>query len=330
MKEIKRNNYPSIIKKEIDLENIINYEDIDLELITNLINDVISNYTYNTFDLLKLLKDNFNDNLVNTITGIKDFSDVRFNCCYATTLLKNKLNDEGINSKIISYKSTGFSSPYGDSLIKEAHMSLLIPTKRNNRIFYLILDPGLRIPIPIGFYSEDDQTLIKIDNDEIIIKKTNHKDYQYCMKITGYNRYSANNTSCSCKEFFDINYETLNPLEVLFPISYEILEGYRIINYSTCKNNRASIKLMIIDKYLECRDDNNNIKINFYELNNKSKDDLIILLQPFTKKLNVDTEELIKIILFTIDHVYEFINSVINKNVFKEKMIINKNTLLNI
>ena len=318
MKEIKRKNHASIIKKEIDLNNLVNYESLDLKLITHLLNEVITENIFSTIDLLKLLKDNYHENITKTIKKLKDYSSVRFNCCYATIVLKNKLEKLGIDTKIISYKSIGFSSPYGDDLIKEAHMAILIPTIRHNKICYIILDPGLRIPAPIEFFANSIKTVIEIDNDEIIIEKTKLAEYPYSIEIKGYNRYSTNDISYQCKEFFDTKYETINPLDILFPIAYEILEGYRMINYTLDNDTWASIKIMVINQYLECIDQKTRIKISFSELKQMEKSDLIKILVPFKYKLNTDVEELVDIIFFTIEHSTEFLSMVINKNVVKE------------
>ena len=324
MKEIKRGNYPSIFKQEIDLSHPISYYDLDLEMINQLLNEVIMTYTYSTIDLLQLLKENYQGDLRDAIRNIHNYSGVRFNCYYATVLLKEKLKEKGIDTNIISYKSIGFSTSSGDDLIKEAHMALLIPTIRNQKIYYVVLDPGLRIPSPIEFYADIDKTIVQIDHDEIIIEKTELEDYPYTMIMKGYNRYSTSQISYQSQEFFDVRYETINPVDVLFPISYQILNGYRIINYSINKSDWAFIKIMIIDEYLECCDYLNHIQIPFYELEQWRLEDFVKVLEPFTNKLGIDKEILIDTILFVLAHQQEFLNSIIDERVLIE----NKKSLI--
>ena len=55
---ISRDRYTSIKKKRIT--SFIDYNSLDLNLISKLLNQVIQNYTYSTFDLIKLIKENFN------------------------------------------------------------------------------------------------------------------------------------------------------------------------------------------------------------------------------------------------------------------------------
>lgn len=136
--------FKPIRKKPIPLNNLISFEKINIDKLETLLNDVISHYTYNTFDLLKLVMSNYDGNLRESIERIDDYSDVRFNCFYACKLLKEKLNDIGLKSYLISYKSVGFSLNKGDEIIKEAHMALVIPTIKEKKVFYILLDPGVK------------------------------------------------------------------------------------------------------------------------------------------------------------------------------------------
>lgn len=319
MKEVRREGYPSIIKKKINLDNVMLYEDLDLGVIVDKLNEVISQPTYSTLDLIQLLKGHYQQNIKATIKQIKDYSKVRFNCCYATLLLKEKLEKIGIATKIVSYRSIGFSTSYGDSMIKEAHMALYLPTKRDGELYYIILDPGLRIPEPICFWRKNRRTLMNIDYDEIVVEKESG-DYSYSTRIKGYNRYSTDNRSYQCKEYVDLEYEVVNPLEILFPISYELLDGYRVIHYSKNKEDSATIKIMIIDGYLECMDCDSKIRIDFQKLKSKSQSQLIEIVKTYAIKLHSPVEEIVENIKFIIEHREEFMNQVIDKRIVKEKI----------
>lgn len=297
---ITRTSFKSIRKRIIPLKNLINYDDIDIEVLNKILNDVISNNVYNTFDLLTLVKRNYNGNLINAINKIKDYSDVRFNCFYACKILKNKLDDLNIKSYLISYKSIGFSNEQGDNLIKEAHMSVIIPTKRNNKVYYILMDPGLRIPECMCFYKDEDATEIKIDEDIITIKKTDDEIYNYTMIMEGYNRYSVSDISYRCQEYFDLDHELINPEELLFPVVFSVLLGYRAIRFSSDKNNQASIKMMVIDEYLEVIANQECKRLSFKELDNMTDAELRRVLQQSTKILNIDDYEFMLLIRFIL------------------------------
>lgn len=312
---IERGSFKPIKKKLISLDNLPCFDSINLAKINALLNEVISGYSYNTIDLLTLLMNNYNGDLVSSIANIQDYSNVRFNCYHATKMLKKELNKIGIKSYLISYKSIGFSNSYGDSLIKEAHMSLVIPTIKENKVYYILLDPGLRIPEALCFFANDNETTLNIDNDIIKIKRTNDDFYNYTMEMTGYNRYSVTNTSYSCEEHFDITHELLNPEELLFPVSYYILSGYRIISFNVDKNKAAIIKLMLVEESLECSSSKSTIKIDFKEISLLTTEQLKSLLKSYTDILNEDLDILVATIKFMVDKSHDFINNVVDKNV---------------
>ena len=79
MKEIVREGFTSIYKREINLNDAINYDSLDFELIKNLLNEVIVDNIYSTIDLLKLVKDNYKGNILDAIESIDDYSNVIFN-----------------------------------------------------------------------------------------------------------------------------------------------------------------------------------------------------------------------------------------------------------
>ena len=291
--KIERIGFKPIRKKTIPLNNLISFEKINIDKLETLLNDVISHYTYNTFDLLKLVMSNYDGNLRESIERIDDYSDVRFNCFYACKLLKEKLNDIGLKSYLISYKSV-------DEIIKEAHMALVIPTIKEKKVFYILLDPGLRIPKCITFYKDDAETNIIIDNDEITIKRCNDSLYSHTMIMQGYNRYSENSNSYFCQEYFDINDELINPIDVLFPVSLYVLFGYRVIRFNVQKNNQAFIKLMLVDECIEIKNNQEYKKISFSELASMSDINLRMKIKKVTQILKIDDYEFMRLIRFVL------------------------------
>lgn len=297
---LKRDNFKSIKKKTILLNNLVKFSDLDINLLNRLLNEVITEYTYNTFDLMSLLKTNYDGNLKTSINKIKDYSSVRFNCYYACKKLIEKLNKINIKSYLISYKSIGFSSVLGDDLIKEAHMSLVIPTINDGKVYYILMDPGLRIPECMCFYRDEDEKILEIDNDIITIKKNDDKVYNYTMIMEGFNRYSNDSTSYKCQEYFDLDHELINPEELLFPTSYYVLLGYRAIKFSEDKQKRASIKLMVVDEYIEISNVHEYKKVSFKELNMLTDAELRRLIKNTTSILNIDDYEFMLLIRFIL------------------------------
>lgn len=298
---IDRTYFKPIRKRIIPLDNLIAYEDIDIENINTLLNRVISENIFDTFDLLRLVKDNYQGNVEETIRNIKDYSSVRFNCYHACKILKGEIESLDIKAYLISYKSIGFSDEFGDNLIKEAHMSLVIPTIKDNKIYYILMDPGLRIPEVIGFYKNDTKTEIIIDEDLIRIEKCNDEIYNYTMIMEGSNRYSISSVSYRCQEYFDLKHEVLNPEDVLFPVALYVLFGYRMIRFNRNKTMQASIKLLLEEEILEISSFKEYKKISFRELENIDEKQFADIIKYLVNILDINERELYLLIKFIVD-----------------------------
>lgn len=198
-------------------------------------------------------------------------------------------------------------------------MSLLLRTKRDNDDYYLILDPGYRLPEPIGFYPKNRNSEIMIDNDIIEIALTNEELYPYTMNMKGYNKYSASNTSYECREYFNTNYETINPENILYPLSYKVLDSYRAIRYSENSSNRATIKIMLLDQYIECINADKREIFTFKDFKKFNRKKLIESLLPYTDVLKLSSKIISEDFNFLINNYEEFVNNVIRKEVVKEK-----------
>ena len=99
MKKITRKNGPTILKRKIDLKNLIPYETIDIDL-EKLIDEVVTTTIYSTVDLLKLLKESYQGNFKKAIEDIQDYSSVRFNCYYKGKIVKRKTRRKKYKNKL--------------------------------------------------------------------------------------------------------------------------------------------------------------------------------------------------------------------------------------
>ncbi len=99
MKKITRKNGPTILKRKIDLKNLIPYETIDIDL-EKLIDEVVTTTIYSTVDLLKLLKESYQENFKKAIEDIQDYSSLRFNCYYKDEIVKRKTRRKKYKNKL--------------------------------------------------------------------------------------------------------------------------------------------------------------------------------------------------------------------------------------
>ena len=321
--EILRDGNFSIKKEIIDLSNLDIYNEERISNVSYLIPSVMEEYPISTFGMITLLRENYYRSLEDTIKKISgfDYDKVRCNCYYLSKVLKEKLNSMGIKSYYLTYKANHFALNSGDKIAKEAHISLLYPTIKNDRIYYTIFDPGLKIVKPLSFYRNEGMDAVK-DNDLITLigYENSDNDYPYYVNMDGINPYSYNRYPHNVCQRFNPNYETVNIVEMLFPISYYLLTGYKATIFSKDISKRAYVTLYHIDRKVELFDEESNMLISYSydDIMQMDKNILINKLKDICKKLDLDLMELLEDIYFMIDVHDEYMNSIMNKQVLNE------------
>lgn len=303
----------SINKYDKSIENELSY----------LIVDVMENYSISSFDLITLLRKKYNGSLTDTIKkiDIDDYDKVRLNCYYQSKVLKDKLEKLGINAYYLTYQASHFALNSGDAKMKEAHVSLVYPTIRNDRLYYIIFDPGLKVYKPIGFY--DKNSSVSINNKDLTVGieyDNNNINYPYSIYVNGINPYSYTSYSHNVIQRFNPIFKTINMDEMMYPIVYNLLLEYKSIIFSKDMLKRVYITLKHIDKKVEFANFSKNriytytyeelLEMNYNSLKNKLRD--------ICFKLNLDINDVIENIIFMIDVHDDFLNHVMDKDVLKE------------
>lgn len=320
--KIKRENTYDIVKEKINLNTIPNFSISKYLSSKHILKKVINREVIDTFDFITIVRKNCNGNIekLNKKWDISDFKDVKYNCYYLCKVLKKELENIGINCKYISYQANGFSTPVGDKIIKEAHISLVWITKRNNKPFITLYDPGLYIDKPISFYKGEDSQVVKIKKGNFsIVCNKNKKDndlYPYIQVINGKNKNCFGDKFYAISYKFNPLYETKNLDEMLYPISLSLLIGFKVSNINN-KKNGAYIKLILLSKYIEFYNVHTKIltRITFDELSSITKPDLKESLLITCKLLNKDVDTIVDDIYFIVDNYDNYMTSVINNDI---------------
>lgn len=313
----------SIRKEVISLDNLDIYDGQKILESTFLILDTLENYPINTFGLITILRKNYISSLLKTYDVLNkvDYDPVKCNCYYLSKILKDKLTKFDINANYMTHKAHFFALDSGDKKIKEAHISLIYPTMRNDKLYYVIYDPGLKIDRPLGFYSH--KSMGKIINQKLEIEvgyDMIDKNYPYYVSLDGVNPYSYNLYPHNVCQRFNPEYRTLNIDELLYPISYKLLTGYKATIFSKETTKRAYITLSHIDKKIEFSDieEGTNYSYSFEQLLKMGRSALKDKLEKICLKLKLDLEEIIENIYFMIDINDEFINNFMDYEVVSE------------
>lgn len=320
--KIKRENTFDIVKEKINLDTIPNFSFSKYLLSKHILKRVINREVIDTFDFITIVRKSCNDNIRNLRKKWKiiDFKDVKYNCYYLCKVLKKELENIGIICKYVSYQANGFSTPKGDKIIKEAHISLAWITKRNNKTFITIYDPGLYIDKPISFYKGENSKVLKIKKGNFsIVSNKNKKDnnlYPYIQVINGKNKNCFGNKSYDISYKFNPLYETKNLDEMLYPISLSLLIGFKVSNINN-KKNGAYIKLILLSKYIEFYNANTKTlnRITFDELKNITKPELKEILLTTCKLLHKNTDIIVDDIYFIIDNYNYYMTHIINSDI---------------
>ena len=306
-----------IIKEEINLNELKKFSHFKFLIASFLLKKTINEEIIDTFDFINVVRKKYNGSINNK--NIKwekdDFKDIKYNCYYLCNKLRSKLEQKGINCHYITYKASGFSSASGDDIMREAHVPLSWITKRKNKYFIVIFDPGLYIKKPLAFY-KDFPTSFRMCNFHVNIMKNNDINYPYICSIKGKNRNLFGNKDYDLKYEFNPLYNTLDLESMLHPVSLSLLIGFKISR----KNNKktgAYIKLIIFSKYIEYYNvrENEIKKIYFKDIN---KVNLYDDLELTCKMLNKKTLEVVNAIIFLVDNYDNYIKYVIDSEIVGE------------
>ena len=314
----------SSIKKElIDIDSLNKYDKSIENELSYLIVDVIENYSISSLDLITLLRKKYNGSLTETIKKIDfaNYNKVRLNCYYQSKILKEKLEKCGVNTYYLTHQAKKFALNAGDEKMKEAHVSLVYPTIRDGRLYYIIFDPGLKVYKPIGFY--DKNSIVSERNNDLIMGieyDDNNIIYPYSIYINGLNPYSYTSYPHNVIQRFNPIFKTINIDEMMYPIVYNLFLEYKSIKFSKDKLKRAYINLKHIDKKLEFADFSRDriYTYTYDELLKKNDNNLKNELRDICYKLNLNINDVIENIKFMIEVHDDFLNYVMDKDVLEE------------
>lgn len=321
--EIIRDGTSSIKKEIISLNKLDSFNSNKIKEATQLLIDTIENSKISTFGLITILRKKYEKSLLETYKLLEkeNYDSVKCNCYYLSKVLKEKLYNIEIDANYMTHKAHFFALNSGDSKIKEAHISLLYPTIKNDKLFYTIFDPGLKIDTPLCFYANKSMNPIKRETLSINVHYDNSDiNYPYYINMNGITPYSYTTYSHNVFQKFNPKYKTINIEEMLYPISYNLLTGYRATTFSKDKNKRGYIILKHLDKTLEFCDLETAqfFSYQYNELIKIGRNELKRKISPICIKLSLDTEEILDNIYFMIDIHNEFLSTIMDKDVQTE------------
>ena len=305
--KIYRKDNSFILKRKIDLKYLDNYDEEKIKKAKEYLKEVINNNVVDDFIFLEEIMKLTNNNIKETYENYQN--KICYNCCTSlSSILKNKLDKILGKTYFVTCKSIGFSTPNGDKIIKEAHTFLIYPCLKNNKILFILFDPGFRNYNPIMFYLEQNSKDYSYETGTSKIIYQNNKKYPYLLKLNKTLKRNFKIVDTNILLFFNPYYETLNLLDY-DKECYKVKHSYKIMDYF----NKVCIGLNIIsgDLTLYCNDKEEEYNLNdFLKKNNQEIEDI---LKDYFKYLNKDIKMFIKIL--------RFIPKWVNSNVLFDEVI---------
>ena len=300
-----------IIKRRINLDNLEEYDFKKIKKSEKILKETISNTLVNDFAfLIKLNKISSNKGITleeayNSYKGEIPTID----CIGLSKILKDRLKKIGIKTYFITCKANGFSTKYGDSLIKEAHTFLIYPCKKNKKLLFIVYDSGFRVNKPIIFYDRTSSKEYKYLTGKV---KVNYDNNRYSIKANVRMKRDFSIIKDDINWYFNPYEETIN-IDSFTKNIYKVKFSYKIMYYSNDKSKRFCLGLNIVTKKLDLYSQNNHEEYYLNEFLKLSKEEILKKLDFFktdNKLIKKDIDDLLQILkIFTYTKKIPILNS---------------------
>ena len=312
--EIRRYDNSIIKKRKINLENLDIYDEEKIKLAIKYLNEEIENSFVSHFDYISYILNNKKDKFssCNRNTG----------CVTACKNLKKRLNKLGLKTYFVSCKANVFSNKTGNSLIKEAHVFLIYPSLKNNKLYFTIFDPGFRSTNVISFYDKENSKEYPYLSGGIIKSVFIKNNFNYPYTLTANKRINYKHEVIDANINWEFNpyYETLN-IDGFNEKLYHVMFSLKLMNYPKDINKYICIRSKILEKSIDIYTLSDIKTYSFKELSKLDKNEIRSFFKPYFIKSNLSINKLNKFIesIFLLIHDSDtYIKQIIDPKVIEE------------
>lgn len=308
--KINRENNTIIKKRKINLQRLEKYDQNKINLATQYLKREISTSYVSHFNNVSYL-----------LGKTTVFSTKNSGCINECQKLKKELKKLGLKTYFVSCQANGFSNPAGDFFVKEAHVFLIYPSLRNNKVYFIIFDPGFRLDNPISFYDSCNSNAIKyLSEGTAKVIFNNKSDYPYELVVNKRINYKHQVSPANIHWKFNPYYETLN-IEHFNEQLYHAMFSLKLMNYPDDLDKYICINARIIDNTIEVYTALKNEIFSFKELFSLSKSELKHIFEPYFKNASLTDEQLNEFLtnLFLLIHnTQDYISTIISSEVVND------------
>ena len=315
---IKRPDNSYIKKRKINLNNLDKYDENKIKQATQFLENVINKSYVSHFDNISFLLNQDN----NTLKELKNSG-----CINECKVLKKQLKKIGLKTYYISCQANGFSNPAGDSLVKEAHVFLLYPSIKNNKIYFTIFDPGFRMTKPVSFFDKKDSANFDYANGLVKVNFIG-KNSNYPYELTSNKRFDYKHQIKDANIHWNFNpyYQTLN-IDEFGEKLYHAMFSLKLMNFPTDINQYLCIRAKILDKELEIYTTTKNEILSFEYLSKLDLKKLKDIFQEYFFNAKLDSKKLnifVNNLYLLLHNVEKYICEIIYSKVIEDYKLGNK------
>lgn len=316
--EIKRIDNSIIKKRKINFENLDKYDEGKMKQATEVLDDIINTSYISHFDNISFL-------LNQDKKLCKKFKSI--GCIDMCKKLKNQLMELGLKTYFVSCKANGFSNTTGDLVIQEAHVFLLYPSIKDNKIFFTIFDPGFRMTNPLSFFDQENSINFNYINGTIkinFIEKNIY--YPYELVIDKKYNYKLEVTDANIHWRFNPYYQTINIDEYCKKI-YQVIFSLKLRNFPSDMNEYLCIRAKVLDQILEIYTIKKNQIFSFEYLSTLNIYELQNIFQNYFIDAKLDYKKLdvfINNLYLLVHNIEKYINNIIHSDVIEDYKLYKK------
>lgn len=307
--KIIRENDTIIDKRKINFQQLEKYDPTKIEQAIQILKKEISLSFVSHFDNISYL-----------LGRTKSFSTKNNGCISACQKLKKELEKLGLETHFVSCQANGFSNPAGDYFVKEAHVFLVSPALRNNKVFFTIFDPGFRLDNPISFYDLSNSNSVKYLSGKVKVIFRDDAVYPYELVADTRINYKHQISKANIHWNFNPYYETQN-INQFNEELYHAMFSLKLTNYPDNLEQYIGINAKIIDGIIEVYTFQKNEVYSFEKLRLLTKNELKNVFEPYFKNACLTNDQLsgfINNLFLLIHNAQEYIHTIINPEVVND------------
>ncbi len=281
--------------RKIEDSEFVTYAEEQMKAGEEALGRIMAETRYNSMVLASVLFSAYEDRQDETTTLLDVFREIKIGpeidsqemgatCIGMAQQMKDSLQELGISSFLMGYKSRGLVNSAGDEYVGVSHTAAVVPSIEAGKQVFTIFDSGLLIPVPIRFVSGEDSPKLFFRNKYCqAVCGSDDTAYPYTFIIAERSDVSGADVesaySITDKAPFDPYHEYINPYDTLAKDYLRATQGFRITRQNRQGENLGYVAVDLLQQVvklkfsgLEYHGEQGKVGIPFANINLEDKD----------------------------------------------------------